>query len=186
LASHVMTCWLGWTAPACWGGLNRDGAWNSARPLLGHALELGDSGTHPATTVDMPVTGHFGQRSQESDPRTGRHRATVPSIPVHRHVPTTAGWLRPNQCPTWLEQAENALNSRPLVTGNDGQPSGPPCGRPSSIISWSVERASRVWPLPALPRTALEGRLHWTGDAFGRCHAGHPMPTAWASVASRS
>ncbi|CAL9381831.1 hypothetical protein SUDANB13_01069 [Streptomyces sp. enrichment culture] len=79
---------------------------------------------------DMPVTGHFGQRSQESDPRTGPHRATLPSVSAQRHVPTTAGWLRPNQCPTWLEQAENESNPRPLVTGNEGQPSGPPRGRP--------------------------------------------------------
>jgi hypothetical protein len=122
-------------APARSGGLNRDGAWNSARPLLGHALWLGDSRSQPATTVDKPVTGHFGQRSQESDPRPGRHRATVALIPAYRHLPTTAGWLRPNQCPTWPEQAENELTPRPLATGNDRQPSGPPYGRPPSAIA---------------------------------------------------
>lgn len=122
-------------APARSGGLNRDGAWNSARPLLGHALWLGDSRSQPATTVDKPVTGHFGQRSQESDPRPGRHRATVPSIPAYRHLPTTAGWLRPNQCPTWPEQAENELTPRPLATGNDGQPVTRLTGRPPSAIA---------------------------------------------------
>ena len=112
-------------APARSGGLNRDGAWNAARPLWGHALWLGTSRHHPATTVDKPVTGHFGQRSQESDPRTGLHRATVPSIPAHRHVPTTAGWLRPNQCSTWAEKAENGLAPHPLATGNDRPPRDP-------------------------------------------------------------
>jgi hypothetical protein len=86
---------------------------------------FGDSRKHPATTVDKPVTGHFGQRSQESDPRTGRHRATIPSIPAHRHVPTTAGWLRPNQCPTWAEKAENGVTPHPLATGNDRPPRDP-------------------------------------------------------------
>jgi hypothetical protein len=83
-------------------------------------------GCYPATTVDTPVTGHFGHISHESDLRPGRHCATVPSILVQRHDPTTAETLRPNRCSTCPGRAAPVLTLRPLTTGIDGQPCHPP------------------------------------------------------------
>lgn len=96
----------------------------TARPLLGHALWLGDSRRHPATAVDKPVTGHCGHRSHESDPRPGRHGASVPSIPPQRRDSVTAGWLRTNRRSTCPGRADNELTLRPLETGIDGLPCG--------------------------------------------------------------
>jgi predicted transposase YbfD/YdcC len=75
-----------------------------------------DSENHPYETEH-----HSGTTPRELrvSPRPGRHRATVPSIPAHRHVPTTAGWLRPKQCPTWPGRGDNELTLRPLVTSMD-------------------------------------------------------------------
>lgn len=87
-------------------------------------LWLGTGRRHPATTVDKPVTGHFGHRSHEPDPRPGRHCATVPSISAQRHDSITAGRLRPNRRSTRPGRADNELTLRPLVTGIDGQPGG--------------------------------------------------------------
>lgn len=72
----------------------RDGA-----ALLGHTLWLGDSRHHPATTpattVDKPVTGHFGHRTPALD------GAAHPSH-QHRHKSReTKGWPHPSSARDW-------------------------------------------------------------------------------------
>lgn len=89
-----------------------------------------------------------GHRSHESDPRPGRHRATIPSIPAHRLVPTTAGWLRPNQCSTWVKKAENGLAPHPLATGNGRPPRDPLCQAPCIAITRTASAVGSTRPRP--------------------------------------
>ncbi len=83
-----------WTPAYDADGAERPGAW------VAETLWLGDSGHHPATTVDTSDTGHFGQRCHETDPRPGQRCATLPLIPARPHSPTTPGRHSPNRCPT--------------------------------------------------------------------------------------
>lgn len=96
-----------------------------------------DSRHHPATTVDKPVTGHFGQRSHESDPaRDGaarpshrqRHKSIVRSL--SEAFVSTGGQLLPHdeRMACFLVRSRPALPDTRYV----------PLGRPPPVQDLAV------------------------------------------------